>query len=766
MSSRALRKAQREREEQERLEAPGEDIEWDDEDEDVPVPVKPSAFAMLAGDDEEEEAEDQDEEVHEDKADEQSKNGEVDSIPTAPSKKKKKKKKKKASAAGGGETPQGKDDDEGIDEIDLALKQLSANGNTSLSASTTAGVSAQTEETSKLLAIDTSHLHAQNEMRRLFGRAAIEQRDDDEGVQGDANVGGNRRQQRRVQQMGLAQALRGQQGGGRAGGLAAMALKRNIFIQGKEEWPNATGGGLGMEIEEKRADGTILYRYAHNTTYRDAQHQFDIAVESMDPQRLVVLLQQNPYHIATLLQVSEIAKQDRNHTVSGDLLERALFSFGRAVHSSFAKTLAAGKARLDFKRPQNRELWLASWRYMQNLSMRATWRTVYEWAKLLLQLSPEEDPYAMWLALDQYALRARQDIDYLNLSRSPIFKDRLQSMPNVALSQGLAEWRAGNKSKGQQALFKTVGQYPWVVARLMQELNLQPPPAVWGKEPRTECEKLQTELYATRAKDLWATPEASAFLMEVASALPPDVEPAKVDAEAKITESQARHVLLSDTPALISLIPRGFTEQLQSSSDPLPPSGTYEPAAPREARTQPPSAFDDIAAETVALQEWFTSILPANRRPTTEEDVLAMAARGGVTPEELQQRIIRMEELRDMLVEVRDGPSDENDVEEEDEEQGEDEMDAVSPARDIGGMSRAEIQREYGLLLDWFAGVNPAGGMPDTSMEEAHEMAARGGVSPMELRDRMMRLTQLAGALAGGNIGNRARVEDAQDEGD
>ncbi|KAK5171460.1 uncharacterized protein LTR77_004605 [Saxophila tyrrhenica] len=637
MSSRALRKAQREREEQEQSAKLQGEEEQQSEDEGVSAqPAKKSAFAMLA---EEEVAEDEDGGAGQDEADEASDHAVAESIPKAPSKKKKKKKKDKGSAG----TPVAKSGDEQLDDIDRALKQLSMNGNTTLPASTATGVNVETEETSKLLAIETAHLHSQNEMRRLFGRAALEHRDDDdEGAQGNANVGGNRRQQRRVQQMGLAQALRGQQGGGRAGGLAAMALRRNIFIQGKEEWPNATSGGLGMEIEEKRADGTILYRYVHNTTYKDVQRQFDIAVESMDPNRLVVLLQHNPYHIATLLQVSEIAKQERDHTVSGDLLERALFSFGRAVHSSFAKTLAAGKARLDFRRPQNRELWLASWRYMQNLSMRATWRTVYEWAKLLLQLSPEKDPYAMWLVLDQYALRARQDLDYLNISRSPIFKDALRSKPNVHLGQALAEWRAGNKSKGQQALFKAIGQYPWVAARLMQELNLDPPPAVWGKEPRTKREKFEAELYATRAKDLWATPEASGLLMEVASALPPDVQPAEVDVEAGITESEARHVLLSDTPAIIALIPRHYTEQLQSSSDPLPPSDTYDPAVQKANRNTYTMSAAEAQAELADQQRWFREAFPAGERDPIN---MVQIAHDRYMFEEMARRLARIGSL-------------------------------------------------------------------------------------------------------------------------
>jgi hypothetical protein len=288
MSSRALRKAQREREEQEQLEKlQQQEEEEEEDDEPIPAPTKKSAFAMLA---EEDGAEDDDEsqEPEEDGGvaiDDEP----VEAAPSkAPSKKKKKKKAKGKSSGGIPGTPaqQGSaQKDEPMDEIDAALKQLSASEKSA--GSTAAGVNDAINESSKLLAIDTHHLHAQNEMRRLFGRAALEGGDDDEhGALG--NAGGNRRQQRRVQQVGLAQALRGQRGqGGRAGGLGSLGLRRNIFIQGKEEWPVATGGGLGMEVVEKNSDGTVEYRYVHNRAYQDVQSQFESCVASMDPNRLV-----------------------------------------------------------------------------------------------------------------------------------------------------------------------------------------------------------------------------------------------------------------------------------------------------------------------------------------------------------------------------------------------------------------------------------------------------------------------------------------------
>nr|POE85481.1 ribosome quality control complex subunit 1 [Quercus suber] len=591
MSSRALRKAQKLREvhDDEQSLDDGQSIVDAEDDELVPVQRK-SAFALL------DELEDAGDDVANDQLTDDAADSEEEGVNTAhdagasepasmsTKKTKRRKKKKKGKTAVPSVDQPGEVDAEDLDEIDLALKQLSADGVSTQSALTTAGASDVVDETSQLLAIDTSHLHAQNEMRRLFGRAALEQQHDEEPQQ--ANAGGNRRQQRR-QAAGLAQALRGQPENGGRSGLSAVALRRNIFIQGNQDWPSGGSGGLGMEVEEKRADGTVLYKFVHTRSYQDVQLQFARCVESMDPNRLVVLLQHNPYHISTLLQVSEIAKHERDPATAGDLLERALFSFGRAVHSTFAKTLAAGKARLDFARPENREFWLASWRYMQNLSMRATWRTVYEWAKLLLSLSPEEDPYAMWLVLDQYALRSKQQLDFLNLSRNTTLVKSHLGMPNVELSQGLAEVRSGNQSKGQQTLFRAIGRYPWVVARIMQENNIDPPPAIWGKEPRTDRERLYSELYATTAKDLWNIPEATSLLIEVSSALPQGTPAAPLN-DHRIPSNEARHVILSDSPALIALIPRSYTGTMTSTSDPLPPERnveTYSVASP-ESRQQ------------------------------------------------------------------------------------------------------------------------------------------------------------------------------------
>ncbi|KAJ9619531.1 hypothetical protein H2203_008309 [Taxawa tesnikishii (nom. ined.)] len=659
MSARALRKLQREREEEQLRKLHQEQEEEDEEPAPAPAPAaKQSVFAML--DQEEPEAEDEDEgsaaEAHEEHPD----TSEPEEKATATKSSAKRKKKKKRKGKGGKsatDTPTATTDSS-VDEIDLALKSLSASSKQDAGGTEQEIHDSGTAEACRLLSVDSQHLHAANEMRRLFGRAALESEHNEE-----QNAGGRRRN-RGGQQVGLAAALGRRQGapGGRGSGLGLLGLRRNIFIQGKEEWPVATAGGLGMEIVEKRPDGTVEYRFVHNRAYQDVQGQFEVCVASMDPNRMIQLLQFNPYHISTLLQVSEIAKQERDHATSGDLLERALFSFGRAVHSTFATNLSQGKARLDFRRPENREFWLAAYRYISNLGMRATWRTVYEWAKLLLSLDPETDPYCIGLVIDQYALRARQPQGFLDLSSSAAFATKWKGLPNIQLSRGLALVQSGQAGKGKQALYTAVSRHPWVVSRLFQELNLDPPPGVWGKQPRTDHEKLFTELYATRAKDVWNTPEASSLLTEISSAVSSDlVEPSVVDTP--ISADEARHVFLTDTPALIALLPRSLTNKVSSSSDPLLPEDnlvSYTPStrqsiARNQQRLGTPA---ENLRELQGLYGFFSNLFPwfnptgeTNDQPQmNEEEIERRIADSGISEEEIVQRTQRMMELQQRLM--------------------------------------------------------------------------------------------------------------------
>jgi len=292
MSSRALRRAQRELEEKQIQEQLAQDDQNEEESEPEVAPktkAKPSLFAMLGDGGDQDEQDEEDEGTDQDaarKAEDSDDDAEVEPMPASKPSKKSKKKKKKAKAKGKAAeadkpsaSTTGKSD---LDEIDRALLalNLSMNSQTGPGSDQHDPISEEKKQLFSVLSVDTQHLHAANEMKRLFGRAAVQSAEDEA------------RPRQRGQQGGIAAAIAGRNAPGNRN-LASLGLRRNIFIQGKEEWPRATSGGLGMEIVEKRADGTVEYRFFHNNMYQDVQRQFQICVASMDSERMIQLLHHN-----------------------------------------------------------------------------------------------------------------------------------------------------------------------------------------------------------------------------------------------------------------------------------------------------------------------------------------------------------------------------------------------------------------------------------------------------------------------------------------
>ncbi|KAL9097272.1 MAG: hypothetical protein Q9165_000699 [Trypethelium subeluteriae] len=555
MSSRALRKAQKEREEQELFaDQEIEDADEPDESRSASRPQK-SLFSMLdeaEGEHSQYDDDEDEQELGEGGIQQTRETAGTENLGPTPTAKRKRKKKKATKEKKG--IIEERTQDAQMDEIDAALQALSTKSNTAKpDTATVSSVDPEVEELWKLLSVDTSHLHATNEMRRLFGRTAVE--DEGEG-----------RRNRGQQHGGLAAAI-----GSRGASLADLARKRNIFIQGRESWPSAPSGGLGMEVVEKRPDGSVEYSFVHNGSYGDSQRQFEACVASMDPERMIQHLHFNPYHIATLLQVSEIAKHQGDHAIAGELLERALFSFGRAVHSTFSNNLSHGKARLSFLRAENREFWLAVWRFIGSLSMRSLFRTSYEWLKLLLALDPFNDPYRICLTIDQYAIRSKQVEHFLDIYKAMDKPWVWGKLPNIQLSRGLAINHAKTLNNGKQQLYQSAARWPWITARLFQELEIdQVPTSIWGSMPRTEREILEMEMYVKRAKNIWNTPEAKELLVEVVSAIPTGLKANNPD-DSPITVDEARHILLTEDPELIKHIPKEMISKVASASDPLPP---------------------------------------------------------------------------------------------------------------------------------------------------------------------------------------------------
>jgi hypothetical protein len=100
------------------------------------------------------------------------------------------------------------------------------------------------------------------------------------------------RQNRQAREIDLETLLKGQHKPGK--GLAELTLRRNPLIQGNDDWPKATTGGLTMEmVDDKASDGTIEFKFLHDKSYQAVQVTFHGLVEMGDPQNLIGLLTRN-----------------------------------------------------------------------------------------------------------------------------------------------------------------------------------------------------------------------------------------------------------------------------------------------------------------------------------------------------------------------------------------------------------------------------------------------------------------------------------------
>jgi len=292
MSSRQLRKLQQQRELERQAKFQEEQEEESEDEPVVPARSKASLFANLAT--LEDEAEDEDEEKPEEQVADIPQEDVSDHEPptaSASKKAKKSKKKKKKGKNKGKEKPV---EDEvhgnGADEIDAALRELDIKNTSSGAASEPViTVDPEYQRICALLGVNTQHLKVANEMRNLFGKAALEDHDDPGGP---AGRGARRRQRGQQRQVDLETALKGQHAPGK--GLAEITLRRNTLIQGKDDWPKGTTGGLTMEmVDDMASDGTIEFRYVHDKTYQALQQAFHGYVEMGDPQNLIGLLTRN-----------------------------------------------------------------------------------------------------------------------------------------------------------------------------------------------------------------------------------------------------------------------------------------------------------------------------------------------------------------------------------------------------------------------------------------------------------------------------------------
>lgn len=156
----------------------------------------------------------------------------------------------------------------------------------------------------------------------------------------------------------------------------------------------------------------------------------------MNQEDILDLLNSHPHHIDTLLLTAGIFRSQEDFTYSDSLVQKAIMELEFSMSGC---RLTDPNCSLDFKRMENRGLFYAIFYQMLSVARRRCFRSALELTKVLIRLSADgDDPLAVILLLDFYAIRCREYVWFLEYFQTYNEKLSLAMLPNIAYSVPLA----------------------------------------------------------------------------------------------------------------------------------------------------------------------------------------------------------------------------------------------------------------------------------------------------------------------------------------
>lgn len=201
------------------------------------------------------------------------------------------------------------------DEIERSLREVNKILGDAPVSSTTSNISTETPTKGgkNILSIQHRNLNPNNELKRIFGSKIFQ----------------NKRRPTR--------------GSGPARG----HLKQTWLVSAKDNWPQIGKPGLSMKPVVKNQ-----FTYEHNLNYQSVQVKFLEAVESLNPDNIVSIINDHPYHVDALIQISDLCKMSDDLATAAELIERALYCLECGFHPLFS--VVQGNCTLDYRRQENR----------------------------------------------------------------------------------------------------------------------------------------------------------------------------------------------------------------------------------------------------------------------------------------------------------------------------------------------------------------------------------------------------------------------------
>ncbi|CAL9730697.1 ribosome quality control complex subunit 1 [Monosporozyma unispora] len=232
-----------------------------------------------------------------------------------------------------------------------------------------------------------------------------------------------------------------------------------------------------------------------------------------DHEALINLIaSQAPYHVPGLLQVALITVRQGDKSNTNGLLQRALFVFDRALKTNVL--FDSNSCQLPYIYFFNRQFYLAIFRYVLVLAQRGAVATACEWTKVLLSLSPMEDPLGCRYFMDHYLLLCNDYQYIINMSKSPLM-NCYKEWYTWGFSMGvvLCYLKIGEFKSAESELLKCFKQHAPLLGQLYLEKLAGDVTLLNGLTIEGDAAKnLEYKTYLARFSMLWKSTEELSFL--------------------------------------------------------------------------------------------------------------------------------------------------------------------------------------------------------------------------------------------------------------
>ncbi|CAF2321368.1 unnamed protein product [Rotaria sp. Silwood2] len=433
---------------------------------------------------------------------------------------------------------------------------------------------------SNLLSVDNRFLNPLNEMKKKFGSSIVEQIERENNLTTQSASATVLAQRRRAYPM-LQQRP------------TTRLAKQNAFIVPKLGWPSYFKFGLSMKpsspLSETALTNGNYFQFEYDKDYQRLQIQFFDSVDQHNLQGIMDILRQYPYHIDALFHLSDVSRMQDDTPTAVDLIERALYSFQQSFHPLFS--IIRGECRLEYRIQANRSFFICLFKHIIYIGERGCTRTALEFCKVLLSLDPIDDPLAILLLLDYYAIRC-EDYNYLiRFYTEQNQRLNLDGLPNFVYSIALAYFRLSSFDKANEILQDALIRFPSILKYLLDKLSIKPDRAVekcryFSDSAKYETNALQCvqQLYVVRMSNEWKEKDELEFLRNNVNQVIHIIEinqDSRIVNYTKLRETcyrrtpvnVCRHIILSESNEIRGFLPNDMNNDGRFYNvDPFPPN--------------------------------------------------------------------------------------------------------------------------------------------------------------------------------------------------